>query len=439
MNVRDIVDLFGGQSALAGLVGINQSAVAYWVKKGAIPTKWHSQLLSIAMDKRIALEASDLIARPAPQAEKAAGHVAQHRQQIAVDSQHEDLNNLSPGIANTAQPAPFMFYAASSGAVKVQVLIEQETVWASQKGMAEIFDVDVRTINEHLQNIFKSQELLESTVIRKFRITAVDNKNYDTGFYSLDAIISVGYRVNSYRATQFRVWATSVLKEYLIKGYSLDDERLKQGKALFGKDYFDDLLEKIREIRASERRFYQKITDIYAQCSIDYDPNSPISQQFYAHVQDKLHYAIHGHTSAELIDLRVDARKPNMGLTHWKNEGKGGKITKTDVTVGKNYLTIDEIKNLDRLVSMYLDWAENFARRQRPLTMAEWAQKLDGFLEFNAYDVLDNFGKVERDKAEKHAVREYEKYRIVQDQQYKSDFDRVVDEIKISKKLPNKS
>lgn len=438
MNVREIVELFGGQSALASLVGINQSAVAYWVKKGAIPTKWHSQLLSIAMDKQIALDASDLVARPVSQVLNAGSGIGQFPRPATGGTQHTVLDHLAAGIVNTGQTAPFMFYASSSGAVKVQVLIEQETVWASQKGMAEIFDVEANTINYHLKGIFESDELSEDSVTRKFRVTAVDNKNYDTNFYSLDAIISVGYRVNSYRATQFRVWATSVLKEYLIKGYALDDERLKQGKALFGKDYFDDLLEKIREIRASERRFYQKITDIYAQCSIDYDANSPISQQFYAHVQDKLHYAIHGHTSAELIDLRVDARKPNMGLTHWKNEGKGGKIVKTDVTVGKNYLTIDEIKSLDRLVSMYLDWAENFARRQRPLTMAEWAKKLDGFLEFNAYDVLDNFGKVERDKAEKHAVREYEKYRVVQDQHYKSDFDRVVDEIKISKRLPNK-
>lgn len=246
----------------------------------------------------------------------------------------------------------------------------------------------------------------------------------------------MGYRVNSYRATQFRVWATSVLKEYLIKGFALDDDRLRQGKSLFGKDYFEDLLEKIREIRASERRFYQKITDIYAQCSIDYDPHSPISQNFYAHVQDKLHYAIHGHTSAELIGVRANASKPNMGLTHWKNEGRGGKITKTDVTVGKNYLKKEEIENLERLVSMYLDWAENFARRQRPLTMEEWAQKLDGFLEFNAYEVLDNYGTVKRAEAERRAVFEYEKFRVVQDKNYKSDFDKIVDDIKISKKLP---
>ena len=315
-------------------------------------------------------------------------------------------------------------------------MLGDETVWATQKAMGEIFGVDVRTVSEHLLNIFKTEELKEDSVIRKFRTTASDGKKYDTNFYSLDAIISVGYRVNSYQATQFRRWATDVLKGYLIKGYALDDDRLKQGGRLFGKDYFDDLLEKIREIRASERRFYQKITDIYAQCSVDYDKNSPISQQFYAHVQDKLHFAIHGHTSAELIELRADATKPNMGLTSWKNEKVGGKVTKLDVTIGKNYLEKNEIDDLNRLVSMYLDWAENFARRQKVLTMKDWAEKLDGFLEFNAYDVLENYGRVRRDVAERHAVCEYEKFRVVQDRQYKSDFDRVVDDIKVKKKLP---
>ena len=423
MDVRQIVDKFGGQTALAALVGVNQSAVAYWVKKGSIPTKWHSHILALALDKGIEIDASDLIARP----RQPAGTLV--RSEPAVTSPVE-------GDETGLQRTPFMFYASQDGTTRVQVLLEEETVWASQKGMGEIFGVEANTIGYHLKGIFESGELVESSVARNVRVTAADNKKYDTQFYSLDAIISVGYRVNSYRATQFRVWATSVLREYLIKGFALDDERLKQGKALFGKDYFEDLLEKIREIRASERRFYQKITDIYAQCSIDYDPNSPISQQFYAHVQDKLHYAIHGHTSAELIGLRANASKPNMGLTHWKNEGRGGKITKTDVTVGKNYLKQEEIKDLERLVSMYLDWAENFARRQRPLTMAEWAEKLDGFLEFNAYEVLDNYGSVKRCDAERRAVSEYEKFRVVQDKAYKSDFDKIVDDIKISKRLP---
>lgn len=429
MDVRKLVDKFGGQSALAAQLGITQSAVAYWVKQGSVPSKWHSQILSRAVDKAIQLDASDLIARPGGQ-EAPSGTAARS---LAVGPSESAIDGSKSGHS------PFMFYASATGAIKVQVLIEDETVWTSQKGMAEIFDVDVRTINEHLQNIFASQELSDISVIRKFRITAGDGKSYETNFYSLDAIISVGYRVSSHKATQFRVWATNLLKEYLLKGYALDDDRLKQGRSLFGKDYFDDLLEKIREIRASERRFYQKITDIYAQCSIDYDANSPISQQFYAHVQDKLHYAIHGHTSAELIELRADASKPNMGLTHWKNEGSGGKITKTDVTIGKNYLTKSEIGDLDRLVSMYLDWAENFARRQRPLTMVEWAKKLDGFLEFNAYAVLGNFGTVRRETAERRAVQEYEKFRVVQDKTYKSDFDRIVDDLKITKRLPNES
>jgi len=222
----------------------------------------------------------------------------------------------------------------------------------------------------------------------------------------------------------------------LIKGYTLNDERLKQGTKLFAKDYFDELLERIREIRASERRFYQKITDLYAQCSIDYDKNSPITQQFYAQVQDKLHYAIHGHTAAELIASRADATKPHMGVMHWKNEGRNGKITKSDVVVGKNYLTKEEIDNLDRLVSMYLDSAENFARRNKVLTMKEWAERLDAFLEFNSYDVLVSHGKIRRDQAAKHAIQEYEKFRVIQDREYKSDFDKVVDEIKVRKALP---
>lgn len=429
MNVRKIVDKFGGQTALAELVGVKQSAIAYWVKKGSIPSKWHSKIMSLANDNGVLIDPSELVTSFSEEPTTTA---------IAGGNKTLEQVHVSVAALDTSENSPFLFYASQSGVVKVQVLIEQETVWASQRGMAEIFEVDVRTINEHLQNIFKSGELDDAAVIRKFRITATDNKKYDTSFYNLDAVISVGYRVNSYKATQFRVWATTVLKEYLIKGFALDDDRLKQGKSLFGKDYFDDLLEKIREIRASERRFYQKITDIYAQCSIDYDPQAPISQKFYAHVQDKLHFAIHGKTSAELIDTRANANKPHMGLTHWKNEATGGKVTKLDVTVGKNYLNQSEIDELNRLVSMYLDFAENIARRQKALTMKDWVKRLDDFLEFNTYDVLDNFGKIRRDVAEKHAVQEYEKFRVVQDIEYKSDFDKVVDEIKIKKKLPKK-
>lgn len=421
-TAKYIVDKFGGQTQLAALIGKGQSTVSYWVKTGIIPAKWHPTLLLLALEKGVSLTADNFISRP------------DMPQQAPVVEQIEENINL-PEIS---QPTNFLFYSSDDGSIKVQVALGDETVWASQKGMAEIFAVDVRTINEHLQNIFKSNELDEHSVIRKFRITASDNKNYDTNFYNLDSIISVGYRVNSYQATQFRKWATTILKEYLVKGFAMNDERLKQGNQLFGKDYFDELLERIREIRASERRFYQKITDIYSQCSIDYDKNSPITQQFYAHVQDKLHYAVHGHTSAELIDLRADATKPNMGLYSYKNSGKHGKITKLDVTVGKNYLNSEELDELNRIVSMYLEMAENFARRHKTMTMQDWVERLDGFLDFNAYSVLKNHGGTRRDVAERHAIAEYEKFRVIQDKEFKSDFDEVVDEIKTKKRLPKR-
>ena len=423
MNTRDIAKLFGGQTALAELVGIQQSAVAYWVKSNSIPSKWHAQLLDLASSNGIALEAADLI---------------QGGNDALIINKRQSADDVL-GAALDATPASnshFLFYASSDGTVKVQVVVGNETVWASQKGMAEIFGVDVRTINEHLQNIFKSGELEESTVIRNFRITALDEKNYVTKFYNLDAIISVGYRVNSLQATQFRKWATTILRDFLIKGFALDDDRLKQGNQLFGKDYFDDLLERIREIRASERRFYQKITDIYSQCSVDYDQNSPITKQFYAHVQDKLHYAIHGQTSAELIAKRADASKPHMGLSTFKNAKTGGKVTKLDVTVGKNYLDQKEMEGLNRLVSMYLDYAENFARRQILMKMQDWPEKLNNFLSFNEYPVLENYGNTRRETAEKRALSEYEKFRVVQDKEFKSDFDRIVDEVRLNKKLP---
>lgn len=423
--VREIVNRFGGQSALAGLLGIGQSAIAYWVKKGAIPTKWHSRILALALDLKIEVTASDLVARSEP------AEAAPPKETVAAEP--SALAELDEGSGEQ----PFMFYQASDGTVRIQVRVEDETLWASQRAMADIFDVEPNTIGHHLKSIFDTRELIEASVTRNFRATAFDSKVYNTKFYSLDAIISVGYRVNSHRATQFRVWATSVLKEYMTKGFALDDDRLKQGKALFGRDYFEDLLEKIREIRASERRFYQKITDIYAQCSVDYDAKSPITQRFYAHVQDKLHFAIHGKTSAELISARADASKPAMGLTSWKNEGRGGKITKSDVTVGKNYLTQEEIKDLEFLVSMYLDWATNFARRRKTMTMADWATRFDGFLEFNAYEVLHGYGHVSRDDAARKAVTEYEKFRVVQDKDYRSDFDRVVEDVKIRRKLPS--
>lgn len=416
MDARGIVERLGGQSAVARLIGKGQSTVAYWVKAASIPARWHAVLLEAAARVGVPLTADDLVGQ-APT--------------VVVPRTADSGRSSAAAAPEPAADRPFLFYASESGTVKVRVMVEDETVWASQRGMAEIFDVDVRTISEHLRNIFATGELPEDeSVVRKFRMAASDGKTYETSFYSLDGIISVGYRVNSMQATQFRKWSTSVLREYLIKGFSLDDERLKAGSAMFGKDYFEELLERIREIRASERRFYQKITDIYAQCSVDYDATAEVTQKFYAHVQDKLHFAVHGHTSAELISLRADAGMPHMGLQSWKNEKRGGKITKTDVTIGKNYLSRDELEELNRLVSMYLDTAEGFARRRKAMTMRQWAEKLDGFLEFNAYEVLRDFARVRRDLADQRAVSEYEKFRIIQDREYKSDFDRVVDEVR---------
>ena len=335
----------------------------------------------------------------------------------------------------------FLFYQGREGTIKIQVIAdaERETIWATQASMADIFNVEVNTINYHLKNIFSSGELDENSVIRKIRITAIDGKTYNTNLYNLDAIISVGYRVNSTQATQFRIWATGVLKEYMIKGFALDDERLKQGKEAFGKDYFDELLERIREIRASERRFYQKITDIYAQCSNDYDPRSPITQTFYATVQNKLHFAVSHCTAAEIVKKRANANKPNMGLTSWKNEKTGGKILKSDVSTAKNYLNEEELEGLNRIVSMYLDFAENLAKRHKAMKMVDWANKLDSFLEFNEYDLLHDAGRVSAKVAKQIDEKEYEKFRVIQDQEFVSDFDKVVDQIKTTGKIPEKT
>jgi DNA-binding transcriptional regulator YdaS (Cro superfamily) len=443
MNTRDIIKLFGGQTALAKLVGIQQSAVAYWAKSNSIPSKWHSQLLDLALSRGVALQATDLIQGSIdPFTIKDNQNTGNISTAPAIGNALAPSDELNTPVAD-ASPASstrFLFYAANDGTVKVQVLVGNETVWASQRGMAEIFGVDVTTINYHLKNIYQTGELDQASTIGNFPIVQNEGgrqvKRDNIEFYNLDTIISVGYRVNSLQATQFRKWATTVLRDFLIKGFALDDDRLKQGNQLFGKDYFDDLLERIREIRASERRFHQKITDIYSQCSIDYDKNSQVSFQFYAHVQDKLHYAIHGHTSAELIALRADASKPHMGLTTYKNAKTRGKITKLDVTVGKNYLDEKELEELNRLVSMYLDYAENFARRQIPMKMQDWSDKLNDFLSFNAYPVLESYGNTRRDTAEKRALSEYEKFRVVQDKEFKSDFDRIVDEVRTSKKLP---
>ncbi len=317
-----------------------------------------------------------------------------------------------------------LFYTTPANEVKIDVFLQDETLWLSQKQMAELFGTAKSTISEHLKNIFESGELDADSVVRKFRTTASDGKNYNVNYYNLDAIIAVGYRVNSKEATQFRIWATKVLKEFIIKGFVLDDERLKNGQH-FGKDYFDELLEKIREIRASERRFYQKITDIYKECSADYDPKSPTTIEFFQTVQNKLEFAITGMTAPEIIKSRADKTKQNMGLQTWKN-APDGKILKSDVTVAKNYLTKDEIEELNRIVGMYLDFAENQAKRGVVMKMADWVEKLDAFLAFNGYEILQNLGKVKRSVAEATALKHYEAFRVKQDREYLSDFDKAV-------------
>ena len=324
-----------------------------------------------------------------------------------------------------------LFYQTEQDRAAIEVRFEDETFWLSQKKMAELFGVEVNTINYHLKEIYKSRELDETATIRKFRIVQKEgsrdvNRNVD--FYNLDAIISVGYRVNSSQATQFRIWATKTLREYLIKGFVMDDERLKQGKS-FGRDYFEELLERIREIRASERRFYQKITDIYAQCSIDYNKEAEVSRTFYKTVQNKLHWAITGHTAAELIAQRADANKQHMGLKTWKNSPKG-KILGADVTIAKNYLSKEELDGLNRIVSMYLDYAEMQAERNIAMKMTDWVKKLDAFLEFNDYRLLKNPGKMRKKVADALAKKEFDKFRVIQDKEFESDFDKEVKKLK---------
>jgi hypothetical protein len=297
--------------------------------------------------------------------------------------------------------------------------------------------VSTPTVNEHLQNIFKTGELNEISVIRKIRITANDGKKYLTNVYNLDTIISEGYRINSYQATQFRIWATNILKEYLVKGFTLDDDRLKQSKTVFGKDYFDELLERIKEIRASERRFYQKITDIYAQCSADYDKNSPITQTFFATVQNKLEFAITQQTAGEIVKSRANFKSPNMGLTTWKNS-PDGKVLKTDVSIAKNYLTRDEISELNSIVNMYLDYADLQAKRNRLMKMSDWVQKLDDFLKFNEYEILQNAGSITAKLAKEFAEKQYEQFRVVQDKNFQSDFDKISNRIIQTRQVPKK-
>ncbi|OOF45881.1 virulence RhuM family protein [Rodentibacter trehalosifermentans] len=319
--------------------------------------------------------------------------------------------------------AEFLIFTNQTGNQSIEVRYEDNEIWLTQKRIAELFEVSLPTINEHLKHIFESKELNELSVIRNFRITATDGKNYNTKHYNLDAVISVGYRVNSVRATQFRQWATQVLREFAQKGYVLDRERMENGTFL-GEDYFERLLEEIREIRLSERRFYQKITDIYAT-AVDYNKNAPTTKTFFASVQNKLHYAIHQHTTAELIAERADSDKPNMGLTTWA-KSPDGKILKSDVSAAKNYLNNEELKDLGAIVNAFLDLAERRARRQIPMTMEDWAKRLDIFLNADELPILDGKGKISFDDAKLYAETEFEKYRVIQDRNFESDFDRLL-------------
>jgi hypothetical protein len=318
-------------------------------------------------------------------------------------------------------------YETPDGKVRVEVRFEDENLWLSQKLIAELFGVTVPTINEHLKNIFAKGELDGDSVIRDFRITAADGKNYRTKHYALEAIVAVGYRVNSDRGSQFRIWATERLSDYILKGYAIDSERFKHGSR-FDRRYFEALLEEIREIRASERMVYQKITDIYATAA-DYSPNTVEAERFFSTVQNQMHFAITGYTAAEIIAERADKEKPHMGLTSWR-KAPAGKVLKSDIKVAKNYLSKEELKEMNHIVDMYLDYAELQASRGRLMKMREWAGKLDAFLQFNDYDVLENKGTISRELALKLAEKEYEEFRETQDRNYVSDFDKMIGQLK---------
>jgi len=339
--------------------------------------------------------------------------------------------DIAPSIRSSA--AEYLTFIAASGEGGVEAVYADEDVWLSQKMMGMLYDVETHTINYHLKKIFVDDELEESTVIRKFRITAKDGKTYNTQHYNLSAIIAVGYKVNSERAVQFRKWATGIIKEYTIKAYVMDDERLKQDGSILGKKYFEEQLGRIREIRLSERKFYQKITDIYAT-AIDYDVTAAATKRFFATVQNKLHWAIHGQTAAEVVYNRADAEKERMGLTSWK-DAPDGKVQKFDVGVAKNYLSEHEIAQLQRLVNAYLDIAEDMALRNIPMTMADWEERLNRFIAATDREILQDAGKVTAEIAQAHAESEFEKYRIVQDRLYESDFDK---QLKALESLENK-
>ncbi|MEI6143218.1 MAG: RhuM family protein [Mariniphaga sp.] len=332
------------------------------------------------------------------------------------------------------QQSNLIFYTTPQGNTRIDLSYDGETFWVTQKKMAELFEVEINTVNYHLGQIFDSGELNKYSVVRKIRITAADGKDYQTLVYNLDTIIAVGYRVNSYKATLFRIWATKVLKEFIVKGFVIDDERLKQGKS-FGKDHFEELLERIREIRASERRLYQKITDIYATAT-DYQKDAPVTKEFYAKVQNKLHWAITGKTAAEIIYQNADATKPFMGLNTWK-QAPNGKILRTDVVIAKNYMDEEHILELNQIVSAYLDLAENRAQRQITTSMTDWARFLDSFLELSSYPILTDKGKISAELAKIKAYEQYEQYRAKQDHEYISDFDAEIKKLNTSKTKTN--
>ncbi len=332
-------------------------------------------------------------------------------------------------ISIRSSAAEYLTYVASIGDQQqsIEMRYEDENIWLTQKMMATLYDVGTQTINYHIKKIFDDSELDENSVIRKFRITASDGKNYTTNHYSLEMVIAVGFKVNSERAVQFRKWVNQIAKDYTIKGWAIDDERLKNGGSVLTKEYFSKLLEKIREIRISERAFYQKITDIYAT-SLDYDKSSKTTKLFFAKVQNKMHYAVHGHTAAELIYQRADSSKPHMGLTNWA-EAPDGKIMKSDVSVAKNYLSEQELRSLERIVSAYLDLAEDRAERNIPMTMEDWSKRLDIFLQADDRELLTGAGTITAEIAKLHAETEFEKYRIIQDRLFMSDFDKYMLEL----------
>ena len=332
-------------------------------------------------------------------------------------------------ITIRSSAAEYLTFIAATGNDKnsVEVRYEDENIWITQKMLAVLYEVETNTINYHIKKIFEDSELSEDSVIRNFRITASDGKSYDTKHYNLQMIIAVGFKVNSERAVQFRKWVNTIAKEYTIKGFAMDDERLKNDGSILTKKYFEEQLERIREIRSSERKFYQKITDIYAT-AIDYDLNAKSTQRFYATVQNKMHFAVHGHTAAELIVERADSTKEHMGLTTWQ-DAPNGKIKKSDVVIAKNYLTETEMTQLNRMVSAYLDFAEDMANRHIPLTMADWETRLNKFIEMFEYGLLQDAGKVSAEIAKIHAETEFEKYRVIQDKLFMSDYDRFIEKL----------